>query len=204
MIRKHLTYANVASTLALFLALGTGAVYAAGEIGSNDLRNNSVRSKDLKDGRSVAGRDVRRNTLGSREIDENSLVGGRIVSLSGLQATDCDPADSVFVDCVAQAIDLDSRSRLLVTATGGFSSEGAPANAECELRVDGIDAPVSEGPGEVTDNTSAGATDGFARTLVTSVIPAGNHSVALACQQLGPEDIRIRVPTIAVIAVSAN
>ena len=62
MIRRHLTYANVASTLALVLASGTGAVFAAGEIGSNDLKNNSIRSKDLKDGRSVAARDVRRHS----------------------------------------------------------------------------------------------------------------------------------------------
>ena len=106
MIRRHLTYANVASTLALVLASGTGAVYAAGEIGSKDLKNNSVRSKDLKDRQSVAGRDVRRNTLGSREIDEASLVGSRIVDLKGNQAVDCDPADAVFADCVSQQVAL--------------------------------------------------------------------------------------------------
>ena len=44
-----------------------------------------------------------------------------------------------------------------------------------------------------TDNKTALATDGFARTLVTEAIPAGNHSVALACQQLGTEDVRIRL-----------
>ena len=102
------------------------------------------------------------------------------------------------------ALDLEDPSQLLVTATGGVSSEGAGANAECELRLDGVDAPISEGPGEVTDNTAAGATDGFARTLVTEAIPSGSHSVALACQQLGAEDIRIRVPTIAVIAISTD
>ncbi len=204
MIRRHLTYANVTATLALVLTAGTGAVYAAGEIGSRELDNNSVRTQDLKDRRGVTGEDVRRNTIGGLEVDEGSLQGDRIVGLEGTQASDCDPADSVFADCAAVSLSLDSPSQLLVTATGGVSSEGVGANAECEVRVDGADAPVSEGPGEVSDNTAAGATDGFARTLVTGSIAAGSHSVALACQQLGVEDIRIRVPTIAVIAISTG
>ena len=204
MIRRHLTYANVTATLALVLAAGTGAVYAAGEIGSRDLANNSVRTQDLKDRRGVTGEDVRRNSIGDREIDEASLRGDRIVDLKGTQALDCDPPDSVFVDCVTQSLVLESESRLLITTTGGISSEAAGANAECEIRVDGQDAPISEAPGEDTDNTSVNATDGFARTLVTPQIPAGGHSVALACQQLGPEDVRVRVPTIAVIAISSD
>jgi hypothetical protein len=204
LIRKHLTYANVASTLALFLALGTGAVYAAGEIGSNDIKNNSVRSKDLKDGQSVAGRDVRRNALGSREVDEDSLAGRRIVGLDGAQGADCDPQDSTWIDCAVQPLDLKSPSRLLIIVTGGFYSEADGAEAECEVRLDNQDAGPSAAPGEVLDNTSGLATDGFARTLVTGVIPAGSHSAALACQQIGSEDARIDSPTIAVIAVTTG
>lgn len=204
MIRKHLSYANVTSTLALFLALGTGAVYAAGEIGSMDLKNNSIRSKDLKNGQSVAGRDVRRDTLGKREIAEQSLVGTRIVSLEGAQASDCDPAPSVWIDCVSESVDLETRSRLLVTTTGGFYSEADGAMAECEVRVDGQDAGLSDDPGEVLDNTSGLATDGFARTLVTGALPPGGHSVALACQQVGSSDARIGTPTVALIVVSAG
>lgn len=204
MIRKHLTYANVASTLALVLASGTGAVYAAGEIGSNDIKNNSIRSKDLKNRQSVAARDVRRDSLGKREIKEESLVGARIVSLEGTQAGDCDPAASVWVDCVSEPVDLEAPSRLQVTATGGFYSEADGAMAECEVRVDGQDAGLSDDPGEVLDNTSGLATDGFARTLVTGILPPGGHAVALACQQVGSSDARIGTPTIAIIAVRAR
>jgi hypothetical protein len=205
MIRKHLTYANVAATLALVLAAGTGAVYAAGEIGSRDLANNSVRTQDLKDRRGVTGEDVRRNTLGGLEVDEATLVGARIVHLSGEEAGNCDPASAVWGDCVSESISLDDPAQLLVTATGGFFSEGAAAAAECEIRIDGQDASLSDGPGEDSlDNTNVGATDGFARTHVTSPIPVGAHTVALACQQVGAADARIRAPTIAVIAVSTG
>ena len=133
MIRRHLTYANVTATLALVLAAGTGAVYAAGEIGSRELENNSVRTQDLKDRRGVIGEDVKKNTLGEKEIDESSLVGDRIVSLEGTQALDCDPA----VPCsriVSPKLSNSTRpADYCVTTTGGVSSEADGANAECEI-----------------------------------------------------------------------
>jgi hypothetical protein len=48
-IRRHVTYANVMSTLALFLALGGGLAWA--------LANDSVKSKHIKDGQ-VKPRDL--------------------------------------------------------------------------------------------------------------------------------------------------
>lgn len=43
-------YAEVASTLALTLALGTGGAYAAGQITSQDIAKNAVTSKQIKNG----------------------------------------------------------------------------------------------------------------------------------------------------------
>jgi hypothetical protein len=47
-IRKRLTYANVMSSLAVFLVLGGGAAYAAKKIGSHDLRGGSVTTAKIK------------------------------------------------------------------------------------------------------------------------------------------------------------
>jgi hypothetical protein len=60
-LRKSLTYPNVVSTLALFIALG-GTSYAVVTIDGNDLKNRSVR-----------GVKVTRNTLGAAEIRESRL-----------------------------------------------------------------------------------------------------------------------------------
>jgi hypothetical protein len=49
-LRARLSYANVVSTLALFLALSGGAVYAAGKIGSDDIAANAVKSKQIAPG----------------------------------------------------------------------------------------------------------------------------------------------------------
>jgi hypothetical protein len=46
-LRKHLTYANVISTLCLFLLLGGGAAYAADTILSSDIKDGEVKTQDL-------------------------------------------------------------------------------------------------------------------------------------------------------------
>lgn len=85
-LRRRLSFANVVSLLALFVALG-GSSYAAVRVGSGDIVDNSVRSKDLrnddvrgKDIRNgtVRSRDLRNNSILSRDVHENSLLTGDI------------------------------------------------------------------------------------------------------------------------------
>lgn len=57
-VRRHLTYANVAATLALFIALG-GTSYAAlklpeGSVGNRQLRDDAVTSAKVKNGKLLA------------------------------------------------------------------------------------------------------------------------------------------------------
>jgi hypothetical protein len=73
-LRERLSYANVMSTLAVFIALG-GSSYAVIRIDSQDIANNSIRSVDVRNG-SLAQRDMRRNTLTGRSIKESRL--GRV------------------------------------------------------------------------------------------------------------------------------
>ena len=60
-IRSKLTYANVMSTVAVFVALG-GSSYAALTISGRDVKNNSLTYRDLK-----------RNTLGGSRVKESRL-----------------------------------------------------------------------------------------------------------------------------------
>ncbi len=62
-IGRRLTYANVVATLALFLALGGGAVWAAGKIGSKGLKANAV----------TAGK-IKRNAVTNSKIRGNSVT----------------------------------------------------------------------------------------------------------------------------------
>jgi hypothetical protein len=99
-----LTYANVMSTLALFLALG-GVSYAAISVGTAQIRNNSIRTQDLRNNqirsrdirnRTIVGRDVLTNTLGGLQINENTL--GRVPDATRLEGR---AASSFTVACPA-------------------------------------------------------------------------------------------------------
>jgi hypothetical protein len=72
-IRRHLTYANVVSTLCLFILLG-GVGYAASKIGASDIKKNAVRSRHIKNGQ-VRGQDVANDSLTGRDVDEANLSG---------------------------------------------------------------------------------------------------------------------------------
>src|ERR1700754_872469 len=47
-LRPRLTYANVAATIALFLAVGGGTVYAAFNLGKNDVHSKNIAPKAVK------------------------------------------------------------------------------------------------------------------------------------------------------------
>jgi hypothetical protein len=75
-LRRRLTYANVAATLALFLAMG-GTAYAAATIGSAEIIDNSIQSADVKNG-ALTSLDVKNETLQSADIKDGSLTGADV------------------------------------------------------------------------------------------------------------------------------
>ena len=72
--RRHLTYANVVSSLCLFILLG-GSAYAATKIGSKQIKDNSIQSKDIKNNQ-VAGKDVRNRSLTGSDFKAGQLPAG--------------------------------------------------------------------------------------------------------------------------------
>ena len=77
LIRRHLSFANVISLIALMVALG-GAAYAVkvapkNSVKSKSVKNESLKGKDIKDGK-LTGADVKGNSLAGSDIDEGSLA----------------------------------------------------------------------------------------------------------------------------------
>ena len=65
-MRRHLAYANVTATVALFLAVSTGGAYAAKTlIASKDIKNNSITGTDIKDA-----------SIGPKDLSAASKVSG--------------------------------------------------------------------------------------------------------------------------------
>ena len=204
-IRRHLSYANVTATLALFVALGGGA-YAIDKVNSHDIVNGTIRSVDLKNRKAVHAADVKRNGLTGKQIKERTLHAESFAPIAGDETVDCDPSSATtFTNCATTTLRLKERSRILVVATGNEESVGGPAQAFCRVQIDGAPETLAVEPGEiVTDNTSGTATNGFARTVVKrDPLARGQHKIALACKEsLG--NVRIDVPTIAAIAIGSR
>jgi hypothetical protein len=73
-LSHHITYANVASTIALVLALGGGSVYAAGKISGSEIEKGAVRSPQLKN-REVKRQDIASGAINSKKVSNQSLTG---------------------------------------------------------------------------------------------------------------------------------
>jgi hypothetical protein len=96
-MRPKLTFANVVSVIALFVALGSGA-YAAFH-----LKRNSVKSRNIVNGQvkkndlaanSVDGTKVKDDSLGGNDISENSL-GAVPQAVNATNATNSDKLDNL-------------------------------------------------------------------------------------------------------------
>jgi hypothetical protein len=115
-VGRRLTYANVVATLALFLALGGGVVWAAGKIGAKNLRANAV----------TAGK-IKRNAVTNAKIRGNAVTAAKI------------KAGAVDFTKLATG------TNLVTSATGGpVAANGVPAvnvplgNAVAFTPVDGV------------------------------------------------------------------
>ena len=72
-MRERLTYANVMSTIAVFLAIGLGGAYAADKITSKDLAKGSVKSKAIKN-RTIVGKDVKDGSVSGADIEDGAIA----------------------------------------------------------------------------------------------------------------------------------
>ena len=99
-LRAQVTYANVVSTLCLFLLLGGGAAVAATQLGKNSvgtaqLKKGAVTGAKIKDA-TIAGSKLKAGTLTGAQIDAASLgeVPRAANALNAKQATHADTATS--------------------------------------------------------------------------------------------------------------
>jgi len=72
--RRHLSYANVISTLALFIALGMGSAYAASQLGPK-----SVGAKQLRPGAVTADK-IRKHAVTAPKLKAGAVKQGKIAT----------------------------------------------------------------------------------------------------------------------------
>jgi hypothetical protein len=119
-MRRHLTYANVVSTLCLFVLLG-GSAYAANKVGSKQIADNSVQGKDIKNG-SITGKDVKRRSLTAGLFKAGQLPRGATgaTGATGPQGPAGAPTTTLFAS-VNNAGQLNFGSHVVSTSGAGGS-----------------------------------------------------------------------------------
>lgn len=124
--RRHITFANVCSVLALFVALSTGGAYAAtlltgknikdGSLTGKDLAASSVDSTKVKNG-SVGGLDLATDSVDGTKLSHGAVhqddlaagsVDGAAVADNSIALTDLTPAtrSALSVQVVKQSVNM--------------------------------------------------------------------------------------------------
>jgi hypothetical protein len=88
-IRRHLSFANICSVLALTVALSTGTAYAASTIFSADIVDGEVKAPDLG-AAAVTARTIASGAVRSAAVRDGSLVGADLAlgTVGGGQVAD--------------------------------------------------------------------------------------------------------------------
>jgi hypothetical protein len=76
-ISKRLTYANVMSSIAVFLILGGATAFAAKKIGSNQLKGNSVTTAKIKKNAVTASK-IKQSSITTAKIAKAAVTGGKL------------------------------------------------------------------------------------------------------------------------------
>jgi hypothetical protein len=195
------TFANVMSCLAVFIALATSGAYAANTIFSEDIVDGEVKSRDVLN-ETLGSGDVLNNSLRGADIQESTLssvphafdadrVGGRTAAeLATASHRDlllgCDPASASFIVCGEDVlpVTLTATSDLVVTASGIWVGTSDSADAgECRIVVEGLAGlPHPYGQrGNVHDTPARGAP--IAQTSSFPSQTPGAYDVWFECRE---------------------
>jgi hypothetical protein len=125
-IRKRITYANVMSSIAVFLVLGGASAYAAKKIGSNEIKGNSITTGKLKKN-AVTSSKIKKNSITTAKI-KNGAVTGPKINLATLGTVPS--AQTAQTANVANSLAGYSHKGIIrATATGGATEAAAAAAA---------------------------------------------------------------------------
>jgi len=167
-LRHRITYANVVSTLALVIALGGGAVYAANKIGAQGIRKGAIRSYHIKN-RQVRRQDIAGGAISTRQVSNDSLTGKDIKEATlGLvpSALDARTVNGI-TERLVRASQPNPSGAAQVVAQGGLTALLSCSGGGATLQIHGSAAGDvgsvfhGEGDSDSTEQFSAGSSASF-------------------------------------------
>jgi hypothetical protein len=158
-IRKRITYANVMSSIAVFLVLGGGAAYAAKKIGSNEIKGNSITTGKIKK-EAVSASKIKKNAVTTAKIANGAVTGAKLnLGTVGTvpNATHANTADNANTVGGQSAVKIfktltEGQSNVPVASVAGFN-----ITATCETNDADVRITSPSGPGAVLNVGGVGA-----------------------------------------------
>ncbi len=185
-LRERLSYANVMSTLAVFLILGTGTAYATHlVVNSSDVVNDSLTGDDIKEGSLGT---VRTATLGG--LGRSAASTGNCIP----------PENDTYLRCVQVQLDLKRPARVLlngrVTALNEEQVNDVDTTGSC--RWGGVQ---TSGPVEVA--VEAAREEDMSLVGLTNVLPPGQgYTFAIECRESFPGGVKYEDAWVTAVAIS--
>jgi hypothetical protein len=184
-IRKHITFANVMSSIAVFLVLGGGAAYAAKKIGSNEIKGNSITTGKIKK-EAVSASKIKKNAVTTVKIANGAVTGAKLnLGTVGTvpNATHANSADNANTVGGQSAVKIfktltEGQSNVLVATVAGFN-----ITATCGTNDADVEIATPPGVGSVLNAGGVGAEVGGhedeATFSYTSVKPGETSDIRL-------------------------
>ena len=192
-LRRYLSFANVISVIALFVALGGGAyavqVAKKNSVTTKSIRNSTIRSADIGSGQ-IKSSDIGSGQVKASDIEAGLLSDATTGSTQSLFAV-CTQDVTTYESCLDKQVTLDEPGRIYATADGtadsGAGSVPVGVNT-CRLTLDGA---AFTGDYVVAADFSPG--ESFSFGGVSEPVAAGSHLVQARVQgqrhAAGPADI---------------
>ena len=183
-----------------------GSLACNGCVSSKDIRNNGIKSRDIKDGQvksddlasgSVTGSKIADGSVGAADLGLNAVTGAKIANgavgpaqlSSDAQPTGADFAvDDGFqalvrsVNTVLLTVGITAPSEGIVIASGGLyvNMNDAPGRVVCDISTNGTTSAASV----VEERADAG--DNFAGIALTRafLVPANTTTLTLVCREV--------------------
>jgi hypothetical protein len=175
MLRTKLTYANVIATLALFLALGGGAAWAAHRIGANQLKSNSVGTGKIK-----------KNAVTTKKIKAKAVTNAKLAD-SAVNFAKIAPGTSLIASASGGPVAVNTAGTVIpipLTGTTSFTPAAGVVNL-LNVEVRGINLartgaetcdPVVQ---PLVDGQLFQVSDGFLTVASDSSVASNFHPVPL-------------------------
>jgi hypothetical protein len=197
-IKKRLTYANVMSSIAVFLVLGGATAIAAGQLGKN-----SVGSKQLKKNAVTAAK-IKKNAVTGAKVKAGSLTASNFAagqlpagpkgdkgapgpSFGAFGNGGCGSLEEPFETCASTGtVNLPSAGHVLLIASAEWDNDGdgtPPSAGECRLSVDGSPLSREIAFGEATVTHDINESGSISMNWITNPLSAGSHSFAFECRE---------------------